>query len=86
MGIQEEIEVVIRLPDHISGPPVGWRSVTKRVAMLRAIMDGHMVELHFWEGKASYKDQWKNLFAARWREARAVVPMIYVQERMATPQ
>ena len=27
-------------PDHISGPPRGWRSAVRRVAMLRAITEG----------------------------------------------
>lgn len=39
MGISEAMVVEIRLPDHISGPPVGWRSARSRVAMLRAMAD-----------------------------------------------
>ena len=39
MGISEVMVVEIRLPDHISGPPVGCRSARSRVAMLRAMAD-----------------------------------------------
>ena len=39
MGINEAMVEEIRLPDHISGPPVGWRSARSRVAMLRAKAD-----------------------------------------------
>ena len=35
MGIREVMDVEIWLPDHMSGPPVGWRSARSRVAMLR---------------------------------------------------
>ena len=41
MGMSEAMDVEIRLPDHISGPPVGWRSARIRVAMFRAITDLH---------------------------------------------
>ena len=40
MGIVEVREKEISFPDHISGPPRGWRSAVRRVAILRAITDG----------------------------------------------
>ena len=40
MGIEEVREKEISFPDHISGPPRGWRSAVRRVAILRAITDG----------------------------------------------
>jgi hypothetical protein len=40
-GMSEEMDVEIRFSDHISGPPVGWRSAKSRVAMLRAMTDLH---------------------------------------------
>ncbi len=40
MGIEEVREKDISLPDHISGPPRGWRSAVNGVAILRAITDG----------------------------------------------
>ncbi len=36
VGIEEDRVEYNSLPDHISGPPRGWRSVVRRVAMLRA--------------------------------------------------
>jgi hypothetical protein len=39
MGIVEVREKEISFPDHISGPPRGWRSAVRRVAILRAIAD-----------------------------------------------
>jgi len=90
--IREEMEVKIWLPDQISGPLVGWKSAMRRVAMLRATMDGQMGGRPFWEWKANSKDQWRNLVPTRWREARAVGPRaplslrIFVHERMVEPQ
>ncbi len=40
MGIEEDIVEDNSLPDHISGPPRGWRSAVRRAAMLRAITEG----------------------------------------------
>jgi hypothetical protein len=40
MGIEEDIVEDCSLPDHVSGPPRGWRSAVRRVAMLRAITQG----------------------------------------------
>jgi hypothetical protein len=40
MGIEEVREEDISFPEHISGPPRGWRSAVRRVAMLRAMTDG----------------------------------------------
>ena len=42
MGMSEEMDVEIWLPDQISRPPVGWRSARSRVAMLRATTDVHI--------------------------------------------
>jgi hypothetical protein len=40
MGISVITVVDIGLPNQISGPPSGWRSVAISVSMLRAIMEG----------------------------------------------
>ena len=40
IGIEEVRDREISFPDHISGPPRGWRSAVRRVAILRAIADG----------------------------------------------
>ncbi len=40
IGIEEVRDREISFPDHISGPPRGWRSAARRVAILRAITDG----------------------------------------------
>ncbi len=40
MGVEEVREEEVSFPGHISGPPRGWRSAVRRVAMLRAITDG----------------------------------------------
>ena len=42
MGIDEVRDREISFPDHISGPPRGWRSAVIRVAILRAITDGQI--------------------------------------------
>jgi hypothetical protein len=39
MEIEEDIVEDSSLPYHIFGPPRGWRSVVRRVAMLRAIAE-----------------------------------------------
>ena len=36
-GIREEREVDIKFPDQISGPPVGWRSAARKVAMFSTV-------------------------------------------------
>jgi len=41
MGIEEVSEEEISFPDHISGPPSGWRSAVRSVAMLRAMTEEH---------------------------------------------
>ncbi len=41
IGIEEVSEEDISFPDHISGPPSGWRSAVSSVAMLRAMNEGH---------------------------------------------
>ena len=87
-----EMDEEIWFPDHISGPPVGWRSARMRVAMFRAITDLHagVRSLRVW--KASSIGQCRNLLDARCGEARAVTPRapssfkICVHERAATPQ
>ena len=38
IGIEEDKVEDISLPDHISGPPRGWRSAVRRVAIFRAII------------------------------------------------
>ena len=43
--------------DKISGPPVGWRSVVRRVAMFLAIIEGHSGNPLFREWKASSNGQ-----------------------------
>ena len=74
MGISEAMVVEIRLPDHISGPPVGWRSARSRVAMFRAITDLHAGVLFRKVWNADSIGKLQNLVDARWREARAVAP------------
>jgi hypothetical protein len=74
IGIEEDRVEDISLPDHISGPPRGWRSAVRRVAMLRAITERHGGHPPRWEWKASYKGQCWNLVAACVSEARAVAP------------
>jgi hypothetical protein len=92
VGIREVMVVEIRFPDHISGPPKGWRSARSREAMFRAMMDLQAGVLFLKVWKADSIGQWRNLVEARWREARAVVPRapssfkICVQERTAAPQ
>ena len=51
MGIPEEIEVVIRFPDQISGPPVGCRSAMKTVVMLRTMTDVQTGKCPFYESE-----------------------------------
>ena len=70
MGIEEVREEDISFPDHISGPPRGWRSAVRRVAMLRAMTDGHSGLPPRWEWKASSNGQCWNLLAACASEAR----------------
>jgi hypothetical protein len=41
--------------DHISGPPRGWRSVVRGVALLRDIAEGQRGRPPRWEWKASSK-------------------------------
>jgi len=92
MGMSEEIDVEIRFPYQISGPPVRWRSAISRVAMLRAITCLHagVLSLRVW--KAISMGQWRNLEDACCSEARAVPPRApasfrsYVQERTDAPQ
>ena len=74
MGMEEISEEEISFPDHISGPPRGWRSAVRSVAMLRAITEGHMGLPPRWEWKASSNGQCWNLVAACAREALAVAP------------
>ena len=40
IGIEEDKVEDISFPDHISGPPRGWRSAVRRLTMLRAITEG----------------------------------------------
>ncbi len=92
MGISEAMDVEIRLPDHISGPPVGRRYARSRGAMFRAMTDLHAGVLFRKVWKADSIGQCQNLVDARWSEARAVAPRapssfrICVQERTADPQ
>ncbi len=53
IGIEEVREEDISFPDHISGPPRGWRSAVRRVAMLRAMTDGQIGLPPRWEWKES---------------------------------
>ncbi len=39
MSIEEDRGEDSSFPDNISGPPSGWRSAVRRVAMLRAIAE-----------------------------------------------
>ena len=41
MGIRDERLDEIGFPDQISGPPKGWRSVVRIVAMFLAIVERH---------------------------------------------
>ncbi len=92
MGIKEVREEDISFPDHISGPPSGWRSAVRRVAMLRAMNDGHSGLPPRWEWKANSNGQCLNLWAACASEARAVSPSapwslsMFVQEFVAAAQ
>ncbi len=49
MGTQAEREAEICFPDKISGPPVGWRSAVKRVAMFLDTMEDHSGGVTLWE-------------------------------------
>ena len=53
MGIRVERLVEIWFPNQISGPPVGWRSVVRRVAMFLATIEGQSGAPLFREWKAS---------------------------------
>ena len=53
IGIDVDRVEDISFPDHISGPPRGWRSAVRRVAMLRAITEGQRGRPPRWEWKAS---------------------------------
>ena len=92
MGIDEVRDREISFPDHISGPPRGWRSAVIRVAMLRAITDGQIGLPPRCEWKASSNGQCWNLWAACAREALAVDPRapwslrMLVQEFVAAAQ
>ena len=57
MGIEEDKVEDISLPDHISGPPMGWRSAVSRVAIFRAITEGQRGRPPRWEWKASSRGQ-----------------------------
>jgi hypothetical protein len=91
-GIREERLVEIWFPDQISGPPEGWRSAIRRVAMFLAIIEGNVGDPFFREWKASSIGQCWNLAAASRRDARAVMPRnssslrICVQDRTAVLQ
>ena len=61
MGIDEVMDREISFPDHISGPPRGWRSAVRRVAILRAITDGQIGLPPRYEWKASSHGQCWNL-------------------------
>ena len=61
MGIEEVREEDISFPDHISGPPRGWRSAVRRVAILRAITDEQRGLPLRCEWKASSNGQCWNL-------------------------
>jgi hypothetical protein len=74
IGIEVDRVEDISFPDHISGPPSGWRSAVRRVAMLRAITEGQRGRPPRWEWKASSNGQCWNLVAACVSEARAVAP------------
>ena len=65
MGISEAMVVEILLPDHISGPPVGWRYARSRVAMFRAIMDLYAGVLFRKVWNADSIGQLQNLVDAR---------------------
>jgi len=88
MGIREE-----RLVDsHISGPPEGWRSVVRRVAMFLATIEGHSENPFLREWKASSNGHCQKLATAPCRDVLAVVPRapsslrICVQDQSAVPQ
>ena len=55
MGIWVERLVEIWFPDQIFGPPVGWRSAARRVAMFLAIIEGQSGDPLLREWKASLK-------------------------------
>ena len=61
MGIDAVRDREISFPDHISGPPRGWRSAVRRVAILRAITDGQIGLPPRCEWKASSNGQCWNL-------------------------
>ncbi len=61
MVIEEVRDRQISFPDHISGPPRGWRSAVRRVAILRAITDGQRCLPPRCEWKASSNGQCWNL-------------------------
>ncbi len=90
--MREEIDVEIPFPDQISGPPVGWRSARKRVAIFRAITDVHTGVRFLSVWKASCMGQCLNLVDALCTEARALTPRapgsfrMCVHERTAAPQ
>ena len=92
IGIEVDRVEDISFPDHISGPPSGWRSAVRRVAMLRAITEGQRGRPPRWEWKASSNGQCWNLVAACASEARAVAPSapwslsMFVQEFVAAAQ
>jgi len=54
MVIVVERLVKIWFPDQISGPPVGWRSVVRRVAMFLATIEGQSADPLFLEWKTSF--------------------------------
>jgi hypothetical protein len=49
MGIREEMEMAICLPDQMSGAPLGWRTAMRRVAIFWLITDGLMGRRPFLE-------------------------------------
>ncbi len=92
MRIEEVREKEISFPDHFSGPPRGWRSAMRRVAILRAITDGQRDLPPQCEWKASSNGQCWNLLAACANEALVVAPrapwsfIMLVQEFVAAEQ
>jgi len=53
MDIRERKLVEIWFPDQIYGPPEGWRSVVRRVAMLLATIEEHSGNSFLREWKVS---------------------------------
>jgi hypothetical protein len=89
MGTDSVSVVDTGLPDQISGPPRGRGYASMSVAMLRAIIEGQSALPPRWFFSNGHC---LNLFAAWYREARAMAPRaplsssIWVHELVAAEQ